>query len=92
MENLVANDGRVIYYKVVDKYSEKPMVRKGVEKIGRYIHYYVIMNPNADLTVVKDYVIAPITSVNNVGDEVAQEGGTASNGDETVTVTTKHRS
>ena len=55
-------------------------------------HYYVIMNPNADLTVVKDYVIVPITSVNNVGDEVAQEGGTTSNGDETVTVTTKHRS
>ena len=55
-------------------------------------HYYVIMNPNADLTVVKDYVIVPITPVNNVGDEVAQEGGTTSNGDETVTVTTKHRS
>ena len=40
MENFVANDGRVIYYKVVDNYSEKPVVRKGVEKIGRYIHYY----------------------------------------------------
>ena len=51
-------------------------------------HYYVIMNPNADLTVVKDYVIAPITSVNNVGDEVAHEDGSTSNGDETVTVTT----
>ena len=51
-------------------------------------HYYVIMNPNADLTVVKDYVIAPITSVNNVGDEVTHEDGSTSNGDETVTVTT----
>lgn len=50
-------------------------------------HYYVIMNPNADLTVVKEYVIVPITSVNNVGDEVAHEGGTTSNGNETVTVT-----
>ena len=39
MESFIANDGRVIYYKVVDNYSEKPVVRKGVEKIGRYIHY-----------------------------------------------------
>lgn len=51
-------------------------------------HYYVIMNPNTDLTVVKDYVIAPITSVNNVGDEVTHEDGSTSNGEETVTVTT----
>lgn len=51
-------------------------------------HYYVIMNPNTDLTVVKDYVIAPITSVNNVGDEVTHEDGSTSNGDEMVTVTT----
>ena len=40
MENFVANDGRTIYYKVVDNYSEKPVAKKGVEKIGRYIHYY----------------------------------------------------
>ena len=38
-------------------------------------HYYVIMNPNADLTPVKDYIIAPITP-NNPGDEGAvNEGG-----------------
>ncbi len=38
-------------------------------------HYYVIMNPNADLTPVKDYIITPITP-NNPGDEGAvNEGG-----------------
>ena len=40
MEKFIANDGRTIYYKVVDNYSEKPVIRKGVEKIGRYIYYY----------------------------------------------------
>ena len=30
-------------------------------------HYYVIMNPNADLTSVEDYIIAPITP-NNPGE------------------------
>ena len=35
-------------------------------------HYYVIMNPTADLTAVEDYVIAPITP-NNPGDEMAGE-------------------
>lgn len=33
-------------------------------------HYYVIMNPNADLTAVKDYIIAPVTP-NNPGNEIA---------------------
>jgi len=51
-------------------------------------HYYVIMNPDADLTAVEDYVIAHITSTDNAGDEVAHEGGSASEGDGTVTVTT----
>lgn len=38
-------------------------------------HYYVIMNPNADLTPVKDYIITPITP-NNSGDEgIVNEGG-----------------
>ena len=36
------------------------------------IHYYVIMNPSADLTPVKDYVITPVVS-NNPGDEMAGE-------------------
>ena len=31
-------------------------------------HYYVIMNPSADLTPVEDYIIAPITP-NNPGEE-----------------------
>ena len=35
-------------------------------------HYYVIMNPNADLTAVKDYIIDPIIP-NNPGDEMARE-------------------
>ena len=35
-------------------------------------HYYVIMNPNADLTPVKDYIIIPI-SPNNPGDEMVME-------------------
>ena len=38
-------------------------------------HYYVIMNPAADLTPVQDYIITPITP-NNPGDEGAvNEGG-----------------
>ena len=38
-------------------------------------HYYVIMNPNADLTPIKDYIITPITP-NNPGDEgIVNEGG-----------------
>ena len=37
-------------------------------------HYYVIMNPYADLTSVEDYIITPVTS-NNSGDEgVVNEG------------------
>ena len=35
-------------------------------------HYYVFMNPAADLTPVQDYIIAPITP-NNPGDETAGE-------------------
>ena len=35
-------------------------------------HYYVIMNPDADLTSVKEYLIAPLEPNNNV-DEVAGE-------------------
>ena len=35
-------------------------------------HYYVIMNPEADLTSVKEYLIAPLEP-NNIGDEVAGE-------------------
>ncbi len=35
-------------------------------------HYYVIMNPNADLTPVKDYIIAPIVP-NDPGDEMVNE-------------------
>ena len=40
MDRFIANDGRIIFYKVVDNFSEKPVVRNGVEKIGRNIHYY----------------------------------------------------
>ena len=35
-------------------------------------HYYVIMNPEADLTSVKEYLIAPIQP-NNIGDETVGE-------------------
>jgi len=35
-------------------------------------HYYVILNPNADLTAVEDYIIAP-TAPNNSGEEMAGE-------------------
>ena len=42
-------------------------------------HYYVIMNPNADLTPVKDYIIAPITP-NNPGDEGAVNEGAVNEG------------
>ena len=35
-------------------------------------HYYVIMNPNADLTPVKDYIIIPL-SPNNPEDEMVME-------------------
>lgn len=49
-------------------------------------HYYVIMNPDADLTVVEDYVIAPVASTSNADNEVAQENSTTPNSEETVTV------
>lgn len=48
-------------------------------------HYYVIMNSDADLSVVGAYVIKSVTFENNVGDETAREDGIASNCDETVT-------
>ena len=35
-------------------------------------HYYVILNPNADVSIVKEYVIAPIVP-NNPGDEAVTE-------------------
>ena len=35
-------------------------------------HYYVILNPNADLSIVEEYVIAPMVP-NNPGDEMAGE-------------------
>ena len=35
-------------------------------------HYYVILNPNADVSIVEEYVIAPIVP-NNPGDEMASE-------------------
>ena len=35
-------------------------------------HYYVILNPNADWSVVEEYVIAPIVP-NNPGDEAVAE-------------------
>lgn len=35
-------------------------------------HYYVIMNPDADLTSVKEYLIRPLEP-NNAGDEMAEE-------------------
>ena len=34
-------------------------------------HYYVIMNPNADLTAVEDYIITSDRPPNNPGDEIA---------------------
>ena len=35
-------------------------------------HYYVILNPNADLSAVEEYVIAPVVP-NNMSDEMAGE-------------------
>ena len=40
MEKFLGNDGKTIYYKVVDNYSEKVRVVNGVEKVGRYIYFY----------------------------------------------------
>lgn len=40
MESFITDDGKTIYYRVVDNYSEKPRIIRGVEKIGRFIHYY----------------------------------------------------
>ena len=42
-------------------------------------HYYVIMNPTADLTSVKDYIITPITP-NNPGDEGTVNEGAVEEG------------
>lgn len=38
-------------------------------------HYYVVMNPAADLTPVKDYIIAPITQDNSGFEGTINEGG-----------------
>ncbi len=40
MESFITDDGKTIYYKVVDNYSEKVKVIKGIEKIGRRIYFY----------------------------------------------------
>lgn len=40
MESFITDEGKTIYYKVVDNYSEKVKVVNGVEKIGRYIYFY----------------------------------------------------
>ena len=40
MNSFITNEGKTIYYKVVDNYSEKVRAVKGVEKTGRYIYFY----------------------------------------------------
>ena len=40
METFIADNGKRIYYKIVDNYSEKMKVINGEEKIGRYIYFY----------------------------------------------------
>lgn len=40
MESFITDDGKTIYYKVVDNYSEKVKVINGIEKIGRRIYFY----------------------------------------------------
>ena len=40
METFIADNGKHIYYKIVDNYSDKMKVINGVEKIGRYIYFY----------------------------------------------------
>ncbi len=60
---------------VIDDISEDVAVALKFVDQGEAVtttHYYVIMNPKADLTVVGDYIIAPIVP-NNPGDEMAGE-------------------
>lgn len=40
MGSFIIGEGKTIYYKVVDNYSEKARVVNGVERIGRYIYFY----------------------------------------------------
>lgn len=40
MGSFIIEEGKTIYYKVVDNYSEKVRVVNGVERIGRYIYFY----------------------------------------------------
>lgn len=40
MNSFITNEGKNIYYKVVDNYSEKVRIVDGVEKIGRFIYFY----------------------------------------------------
>lgn len=69
MENFVANNGRTIYCKVVDNYSEKPVVRKGVEKIGRYIHYY----DNKDEFIKMERIYGDYNDMQNISSIVAKQ-------------------
>ncbi|MBQ8146432.1 MAG: hypothetical protein IJ039_06570 [Clostridia bacterium] len=40
MDKFITDDGQIIFYKVVDNYSEKVKVVNGIEKIGRRIYFY----------------------------------------------------
>ena len=40
MGSFIIEEGKTIYYKVVDNYSEKVRFVDGVERIGRYIYFY----------------------------------------------------
>ena len=40
MEWFITDNGKTIYYKVVDNYSEKVKVINSIEKIGRRIYFY----------------------------------------------------
>ena len=61
-------------YEIEDVSSDVAVALKFLDK-GEALtttHYYVIMNPNADLTPVTEYMIAPVTQ-NNSGEEMANE-------------------
>ncbi len=51
-------------------------------------HYYVILNPDADLTAVQNYVIASVTPTENADAEAVPGNSTTMTGNETVTGTT----
>ncbi len=40
MDGCFTHQNIKIYYKVTDNWQEKPRVINGVEKIGRYFHFY----------------------------------------------------